>query len=122
MAFAMSFEERALQHNTEEGYISDPWHVLALQHYERFTRTERLSDVDEAISLARESIRRRNGQSQSPGKVLTDLRMFLARRFEQTNGIGDLEQAIEAARGAVHSTPYNLPMRAIYLNNLGNIT
>ncbi|KAK4246224.1 CHAT domain-containing protein [Corynascus novoguineensis] len=41
-------------------------------------------------------------------------------RYQRTGEMADLEEAIEMARQAVKSTPYDHPDRASYLGNLGN--
>lgn len=114
----LNFEERAWEYDNDDEYTPEPRHALALLHCERFAQTKRIEDIDRAISIARECIRQPFDHNQSLARVWTDLRMFLVCRFEEFSETGDLEQAIEAAKGAVNSASYGVPLQAIYLNNL----
>jgi len=59
--------------------------------------------------------------AESRAGWLTELGIKLARRYEQTGEMRDLEEAIKAAQQSLDLIPNNYPDRAVYLINLGSM-
>ncbi|RYP58987.1 hypothetical protein DL771_011041 [Monosporascus sp. 5C6A] len=87
-----------------------------------------MSDLEEAISVAREAVDATPQDHPDRAARLNNLGNRLGDRYSRTGAMSDLEEAIgmdleeaiRVAREAVDATPQDHPDRAGWLNNLGN--
>ncbi|KAH7150709.1 hypothetical protein DER46DRAFT_638595 [Fusarium sp. MPI-SDFR-AT-0072] len=91
---------------------------LAIDAYERYMQTGRRDDISKAIDSAKQGI---DLADDNLATWLNNLGVLLASRYERTEGMRDLEEAIQTARRAIEWTPNDHPDLATRLNNLANM-
>ncbi|KAH7117313.1 CHAT domain-containing protein [Dactylonectria macrodidyma] len=87
---------------------------------DRYSRTESMTDLEEAIQVGREATNATPPDHPDRAGRLNNLGIRLHDRYSRTGAITDLEEAIRIGREAINATPPDHPNQAIFLNNLGN--
>jgi len=80
--------------------------IALMREYEQ---TDRLDDLERAISLFRQEVLEHPAESVDS---LYSLATALSRRFKRTGRPADLDEAVELGRAALAATPEDHPMRA----------
>ncbi|KAK2612044.1 hypothetical protein QQS21_002009 [Conoideocrella luteorostrata] len=91
---------------------------LPIRAYDTFKQSGNRGHIDEAVELARQSIKIHIGDAQSSFSPLNQLRIMLEERYQSAGEIADLEEAITVTRQLNSMTPSdhpNLPVRLINL-------
>ncbi len=89
---------------------------MAIGAYKTFRESEDIVDLEMAIRLLRDAISLANRSDLS---WLTNLGIFLLRRFEKIGKKVDLDEAITMAHIVLESTPPDNPSYPAYLSTLG---
>ena len=79
-----------------------------------------LTDLDETIRLARQTVDMTQENHPNLAWQLHNLRIRLSARYSRTGEITDLEEALQFAKQVVDMTPKDHPSRARLLNVLAN--
>lgn len=93
---------------------------LATSLWYRFGKTGSMVDLNEAISMDRETLSLRPTSHPSRSSSLTNLGLRLWDRFRRTGSMADLEEAISMHRESLALCPPPHPNHSTALNNLGN--
>ncbi|MEO3813451.1 CHAT domain-containing tetratricopeptide repeat protein, partial [Sphaerisporangium sp. B11E5] len=95
-------------------YLSNLVFTLQL----RYERMGLLTDLDEAVEMGREAVRRMPPDHPERGVSLNNLGIAVRTRFERLGAVGDLDEAVEVGREAVRAMPADHPEHVKYLSNL----
>jgi tetratricopeptide (TPR) repeat protein len=98
-------------------------HKWQLQNYRiglraRHLRTGAVTDIEEAIHLAREILSMTPEYSPDRAEKLNGLANSLGDRYLRLGAMSDLDESVQVARKAVDAAPEGYPNRALYLNDL----
>jgi len=93
-------------------------HNLRIRLSARYSRTGAITDLEEAIQLARQIIDMTPKHYPDRAEKLNGLANQLSDRYLRLGAATDLEESIQVARQAVDAAPEGYPNRAMYLNNL----
>ncbi|RYP48549.1 hypothetical protein DL768_005588 [Monosporascus sp. mg162] len=92
---------------------------LGNQLESRYERTGEITDLEEAIGVAREAVESTPHDHPDQAGRLSNLGTKLGRRYERTGETANLEEAIEVARQAVESTPHDHPSETSFISAKG---
>jgi tetratricopeptide (TPR) repeat protein len=92
----------------------------------RYTHSGDVADLDEAIDLRRQALEATTAQkaiTAAPlyrAMVLSNLGACLAARFDRSQDVADLDEAIDSGRQALKATPSNAPHRGWVMSNIAS--
>ncbi|HHS97393.1 MAG TPA: tetratricopeptide repeat protein, partial [Chloroflexi bacterium] len=121
---AIAAWEHILNHPTfaqaDERFRLAAWNDAGGAYLRRYWRQGQIADLDRALSLWQEAVRRTPPDSPDLPGYLNNLGNGLRARYGRTGRLEDLEEAIRVFQEAVRRTPPDSPDLPGYLNNLGN--
>ncbi|RHZ62534.1 CHAT domain-containing protein [Aspergillus thermomutatus] len=117
---AIAIARVAAQTNTPPSYLEvwRPHHVLGVALGERFRRTERLTDIDEAVEVitaARELV---PALSSARAQVQVDLAAVLWYRYDLLGNEADLDGSLENLESVIIQLPTDSHMLPVALNRV----
>ena len=98
--------------------VSFLW-MWAIEHRERYKKTQLLSDLDGAIDGFRRAVRVHPGGRPDRADLLMQLGAALNLRYQKTRQLFDLDEALSYAQQAVEATPNDGPNRGSHMQDLG---
>ncbi|KDR79673.1 hypothetical protein GALMADRAFT_154472 [Galerina marginata CBS 339.88] len=97
----------------------DPLTDRGLFHLKQFDRHGQMKDIEEAVRILEDVLRRTPGEHADRPARLNNLGRSYTRRFQRTGNFEDIDRAISNLQKAVQSTPFNHPYLPSLFNNLG---
>ena len=120
---AVAAWERILNHpafaQADERFQLAAWNGAGGAYLRRYWRQGQIADLDRALSLWQEAVRRTPEDAPDLPSILNNLGIGLSAHYARTGRMEDLEEAIRVYQEAVRRTPEDSPNLPMYLNNLG---